>query len=59
MNNKLTFTYNDLQKAFEDGKLYGDGELPLIDNFDFTDKPELTAFDVWFNNFLKLTQKDL
>jgi len=49
----FSFTYDDLKKAFEDGKLYGDGELPLVDEFDFTNKPDLTAFDVWFDNWFK------
>lgn len=49
----FSFTYDDLKKAFEDGKKYGNGELPLIDDFDFTEKPDLTAFDVWFDNWFK------
>jgi hypothetical protein len=49
----FSFTYDDLKKAFEDGKLYGDGELPLVGEFDFTNKPDLTAFDVWFDNWFK------
>ena len=55
LNNTETqaFTYDDLKKAFEDGKMYGDGELPLVNDFDFSDKPELTAFDVWFDNWFK------
>ena len=49
----FSFTYDDLKKAFENGKMYGDGELPLVNDFDFSDKPELTAFDVWFDNWFK------
>lgn len=49
---KIEFTKEDLEKAFNDGKLYGDNELPLIDEFDFTGT-KLTAFDVWFDNFTK------
>lgn len=57
MENKraLSFKFDDLKKAFEDGKLYGDGELPLVNDFDFSDKPDLTAFDVWFDNWFKKT----
>ena len=47
-------TKNDFRKAFEAGKLYGDGELGIVDNFDFSKSPTLTAFDVWFNDWLRI-----
>ena len=53
VRSSFSYTYDDLKKAFEDGKMYGDGELPLVNDFDFSDNPELTAFDVWFDNWFK------
>ena len=41
------YTKEDLKKAFEDVKLYGDDELELINrNYE-------TAFDEWFATILK------
>jgi hypothetical protein len=38
------YTKEDLQQAFEDGKLYGDNELELPNDGTYE-----TAFDIWFN----------
>lgn len=42
------FEKHQLKHAFYDGMLYGKNELPVVNEFDFTGKPELTAFDVWY-----------
>jgi hypothetical protein len=47
------FDIINMQKAFNDGKLYGDNELEFLDKFDFSNKPLLTAFDVWFEKTFK------
>lgn len=52
------YTRLDLEKAFNDGKKYGDGELPLINDFNFSSL-NITAFDVWVDDFDDSKDQDI
>lgn len=47
-------TKDDLKGAFNAGKLYGDNELPIVNDHDFSNEsPEFTPFDVWYQDWIK------
>lgn len=48
IGNEKKFGKHHLKHAFYDGMLYGKNELPVVNEFDFTGKPEILPFDVWY-----------